>query len=175
MFTGDIEDLTPILYRIKGFNSLVFDKNGLDKLTMAITPKEDGLVSAEKVDEAYGKGLNDAWELAKKIDEKLPNENWEIFNFGYCTEIFQRLTPQEAFAKLEAYESEQEIKVGDVVTTVNGTCEYIVTCIQPPNTLHVVNSRSGYTQQMRIDVVKKTNKHIDIASILKQIGGGKDE
>ena len=124
----------------------------------------------ELMDRTYEQGLNDAWELAKKIWCGKDSENEEIFGTKYVYEIYQ-LTPQEALAKLKAYEEAQsKIEVGDVVTTVNGKCPYIVTNVQLPNTLHVINSRNGYTHQIRIDVCKKTGKHIDISSILEQIG-----
>lgn len=124
----------------------------------------------------YDQGLQDAWNLARKIfgsvnkggysDEQLE----EAFGCSYLTmtQILYDFTPQEALAMIEAYE--QEIKVGDIVTTINGMCEYVVTHVQKPNTLHVINSRNGYVQQMRIDVAKKTGKHIDIQQILDGIG-----
>ncbi len=76
-------------------------------------------LSAEE--EAYNKGLNDAWELAQKL--WLPVRHGGI-NVDIVTKIFEcdyfeipkNFTPQEALAKIEAYEKEQaEIKVGDVV------------------------------------------------------------
>lgn len=77
----------------------------------------------------------------------------------------------------EAYEKEQEQKIvaGDIVTTINGECEYLVTNVQLPNTLHTVNTRNGYLQTMKISCAKKTGKHIDIQSILQPIGGGSDD
>ena len=49
------------LYKIKGFNSLVFDKNGLDKLEKS----KNSLPIPYS--EAYKKRMNEAWEIAKKI------------------------------------------------------------------------------------------------------------
>lgn len=169
------------LYRIQGFNTLVFDDYGLDKL-QKINPKlkiediDDMLAEHDLKKESYEKGLTDAWELARKIALYEENGGYSseyIINaFGIQShqKVLMTFNPQEALAKIEAYEKKKaEIKVGDVVTTINGECEYLVTNIQLPNTLHVVNSRNGYTQQMRIDVTKKTGKHIDIESLLEQI------
>ena len=129
------------LYRAKGFNSLVFDQVGLDKLT----PLDKALSS--ELGEAYHKGfevgqheattleyqqgLDDAWEAAKKIfgyefDGGLPvDELRNAFGFEsgpFCTaDIFRTNTASEAIAKLKAYEEQQkadEIKVGDEVCFV---------------------------------------------------------
>ena len=55
-----LEENSPVeLFKIKGFNSLVFDDNGLDKLQ-----KYEEEVIATKF---YEKGLQDAWELTRKI------------------------------------------------------------------------------------------------------------
>ena len=126
-------------------------------------------------EEAYNKGLEDAWELAKKFYLNVKDGGLSYIDIGNIYgmpiyEILQHMTPQEALAKLEAYEKKQnEIKVGDVVTTINGECGYIVTNIQLPNTLHCINSRNGYALQMKISSVKKTGKHIDIKSVFEQI------
>ena len=85
-------------------------------------------------DESYNKGLNDAWELAKKIAvleddggyscEELEN----IFGHVATASVLKVFTPQEALAKVKAYEDERnEIKVGDVVKARGGWIESIVT------------------------------------------------
>lgn len=133
-------------------------------------------VIENEIEEAYNKGLNDAWELAKKLwlptsyGGKNSEEVMKIFGCDYYA-ISKLFTPQEALTKLEAYEKEQEQKIaaGDIVTTINGECEYLVTSVQLPNTLHTVNTRNGYLQTMKISSAKKTGKHIDIQPILEQI------
>lgn len=73
-------------------------------------------------DEAYNRGLNDAWELAKKI--VLPdhlggytvNELKDIFGKNTFASLMNTFTPQEALAKVKAYGEEcNEIKVGDEI------------------------------------------------------------
>jgi hypothetical protein len=53
----------PILYRIKGFNTLVFDDNGLDRLEQV----NGGPTLRDAYDEGYKKGLRDAWGCARII------------------------------------------------------------------------------------------------------------
>lgn len=86
------------------------------------------------VNEPYNQGLNDAWELAKKI--VLPDhlggytvdELKDIFDNNTFAPLMNTLTPQEALAKVKTYEEEHnEIKVGDVVTVRGSILEGIVT------------------------------------------------
>ena len=177
VFRNDADDIIheEELYRIRGFKSLVFDDYGLDKLHQAITPAEDGLVDMAKVTEAYNKGLEDAWELAKKIvvdcKDMTGKEFQDIFGY-YLHEVFVNYTPQEALAKLEAYEKEQaEIKVGDVVQVKNGY-EFLVTHISKEKTHYFGITTTGDTYtSVHISELTNTGKHIDIQSVLQQIGG----
>lgn len=58
--------------------------------------------------ESYGyeKGLNDAWKLAKKIQGLDCKIREKIYGIYKMLVIFEKFTPQEALAKLEAYEKE---------------------------------------------------------------------
>lgn len=131
----------------------------------------------------YEKGLNDGrnevWELAKKI---VLNQQYgglsigelkKIFGFGSPTEILRRYTLQEALAKLEAYEKEQnEIKVGDIVYNDDTMEEGVVTHIDNDEVFMLYDDGScGNTYGN----LTKTGKHIDIQSVLKQIGSDADE
>ena len=92
--------------------------NGNTKFSDLIIPE----LSAEE--EAYNKGLNDAWELARKIvlreyDGGMSVKDfYNIFDKTMADEdVLKKFTPQEALAKIAAYEKEQaEIKAGDVVS-----------------------------------------------------------
>lgn len=134
------------LYRAKGFNALVFDKNGLDKLT----PFDKAL--SNELEEAYQKGfeagsheattleyqqgLNDAWECAKRIVLTKTDVNCPYFTvdelkkiFGYSTSqnVLCTYSASEAIEKVKAYEQQQkadEIKVSDIIT--DGKINYLV-------------------------------------------------
>lgn len=121
----------------------------------------------------------EAWVLAKKI--VLPTSNGGAFKASELREIFdsdiesyilKNNTPQEAKAKIEAWESKQ-IRVGDVVTE-GSSHEYIViaTSKEMPNGQPLL--RSLYDHNLVVfgsdKVIKKTGKHIDILSVLNQIG-----
>lgn len=106
------------LYRVKGFNSLVFDMTGIGKL---IPYTEPDLEQVRK--EAYEQGRKDgkiegraeAWEYARKIQDTGGNLNWWIHN----------ISASEAIEKIRQHEQEQKkIKVGDEVKS--GDEKYIV-------------------------------------------------
>lgn len=112
----------------------------------------------------------EAWEIAKKLFSDYSNvELDEIFGKGWSFPKLMELTPHEAKARIEAWEAEKEIKVGDVVTV--SVYEGIVTrdvdeygyC-----SLLFVDGDIGYYQRSSL---KKTGRHIDIEGLLKQIGG----
>ena len=129
------------LYRAKGFNALVFDEHGLDKLT----PLDKALSS--ELGEAYQKGfevgqheattleyqqgLDDAWGIIIKIALIPYAERSEIFDGQQdILSIVQKFSPSEVVAKLKAYEEQQkadEIKVSDIIT--DGKINYLVTDI----------------------------------------------
>lgn len=137
-------------------------------------PDTDKPFTKEEVytESGYNKGLNDAWELAKKISKMdMFDECFEIENvFGECTCIdfvLAKYTPQEALAKLKAYEEQSKIEVGDIV-------------VIPPNEIAVVTKEKekdvyvcfsdGSSGYFKKNAFKKTGKHIDIKSFLEQIG-----
>lgn len=156
----------------KGLETL---KKGLSKMKQALSSANQAVLQAE----AYNKGLEDAWELARKIFTFNNNKMEEIFGVAGKRSAFDDLTPQEALAKYEAYEKEQaEIKVGDVVTDKEHKVELLVTIIYI-NHFDAIKITpddeygkfgATYSGMVKSDF-KKTGKHIDIQSVLQQIGG----
>lgn len=102
------------LWKIKGFNALVFDNNGLDRLGRLV----------QGVDQfSYNKGANDAWKLLGRMYFELTGgELKEIFKRNDCVRAFDEVLKNETYqfaaAKVEAWEKKKEaekIKPGDVV------------------------------------------------------------
>lgn len=125
----------------------------------------------------YDKGMKDAWELAKRVvcsPESV--ENAQIFLGKNIVGIerktlliqFFELTPQEALAKLKAYEEEQ-IEEGDVVIYKESGEKAVVVRKEGYNSMFNVLRDSGGFEKWTEDKVKKTGKHIDIQSILEKI------
>ena len=125
------------LYRAKGFNSLVFDQFGLDKLT----PLDKALSS--ELGEAYHKGfesgsheattleyqqgLEDMHEAIKKIYNMSVEDKDAVFDTQTLYYIVNNYTANEIMKKLATYEQQKadaEIKVGDIIT--DGKINYLV-------------------------------------------------
>lgn len=169
------------LHRIKGFNSLVLDEYGLDKLQQ-INPKlkiediDDMLAEYDLKKESYEKGLEVAWELARKINNDFnTTERAEIFNFvvnGITVgDILNDFTPQEALAKLEAYEESKQIQVGDVVFNAREDVKAIIMDDAIAAGAWQVYTENGCVELWKECEFKKTGKRVDISSILEQIRG----
>ena len=125
------------------------------------------------VQSAYRKGKKDAWELANKIYTMSDKEFDDVFGYVHKEDIFCYLNYDEALAKLKAYE-EAQIKVGDVVAwtdfaddTFNGV---VLDFKDNTDNEVVVFNENGCVDVWKIADCKKTGKHIDISSILEQIG-----
>ena len=122
----------------------------------------------------YEEGLADAWELAMKICHEpkkggLSNaELSEIFETIIVERILERFTAEQALAKVEAYEKEKEIKVGDVVIFMDET-KGLVVDEALEDTVFIL-TENGCVEKWERKSLKKTDKHIGIEGLLRQIG-----
>lgn len=88
------------LYKVKGFNTLVFDSSGLQKLERYQEPDKSSYFKG------WDSGTEDGWQLAKKV-ANLPAAVREAL-FGYPDErfIFRMYSAEEAMKILIKYEEE---------------------------------------------------------------------
>ena len=125
----------------------------------------------------------EAWEIAGRII--LPErcgglsskEIRHIFGDVDVEDIIKDFSPQQAKAKIEAWEAEKEIKVGDeIIETSDAGNKYIgvVTQITSAQNSVCIVYADGSTNITLAKKLKKTGRHIDIEGILKQIGGMSD-
>lgn len=79
-----------------GFNSLVFDKNGLDKLTPYTEPKCGGYTAEQ------------AWEAVRAIINMTWEQRHEVFGDDDHTliDLFEHFTASEAIKRINAYGGE---------------------------------------------------------------------
>ena len=116
----------PVLHRIKGFNSLVFDDFGLDKLQQ-IADFDGKMYTEDELEDdraaSYHEGLEDAWEAIKKIvlnpsrGGLTGQELREIFGLDTPYAILSIISVTEALEKISNYEKKKEkmFCVGDVI------------------------------------------------------------
>lgn len=175
------------LYRVKGFNSLVFDMTGINKLTPYTEPNfervrkeayekgfDDGRSKCSSreycMNESYQQGLNDAWEAARKIANMAYDEGEKIFGVtGW--HIIEKRTASEVIEKLKAYEQEQ-FHVGDEFETENGK-KYVVLKMDGKEIDRYMDS-DGRTYHMNVKykVMRKTGRHFsEIATVLEKMRG----
>ena len=124
------------------------------------------------------KGQNEAWELARKIICQPKNggfnrsEITEIFGHGYISDIFEKYTYPEATAKIAKWKKEKEFERGDIVKEKRYEAfEFCVTDIDCNGHLYGIGRYGETYSDKNPEDWKKTGRHIDIDSFLKQIGG----
>ena len=183
------------LFRVKGFNSLVFDWNGLNMLTPYTEPNlervkkeaydkgyHDGYfvgdeswkdIVHEKEEEFYQKGLSDAWEAARKILFN-PDDGGmsavdvnEVFGESSWT-VMKDFSAAEVVAKIKEYEdSKQKIKVGDEVE--DGVANLVVLEINEDGT---VEGFTNYGSVVHAIPRKKTGRYFpEVVALLKNMKG----
>ena len=136
---------------------------------------ENGNVIWE-IEQAFDRGCNEAWELARKIAPTAgglsSSELIEIFNSFLSRDILSENTYPEAAAKVAEWEkAKEEIKRGDEVEKNDlRDVRFIVTFTNGKLMSGVTQSGLVFSNEKTKDW-HKTGRHIDVDSFLKQIGG----
>lgn len=119
----------------------------------------------------------EAWEIAKKLKQMNEDELLEVFRTNVEHLVLKDFSPQQAKARIEAWEAEKEIKVGDVVRVTLGkldegeTDTALITWVHENNWYDLIMKNGLGWTYVNGERIKKTGRHIDIDGILKQIGG----
>lgn len=115
----------------------------------------------------YERGLNDAWDAAKKLAMMDTETSEDVTGYFGLFRIMENLTPGEAISKLRAYEEEKnKIHVGDEVK--GNSTPWVVTHIYE-DLLKGIDA-VGDVRASRMESIHKTGRHFDIEPILKEIG-----
>lgn len=177
------------LYKAVGFNSLVFDKNGLDKLTPYIADEAyaEGYTLAESKyreardeieQEAYQRGLDDAWDAARKIastkrDGGLDDSELAVLFDAYSTHVILRdYEAIEVVEKIREFEEqkkqETEIHIGDEVSlTVFGREIKGIAVGRPSDGVWNVLNESGDLMRIDSDDLTKTGRNVDLSELFE--------
>ena len=134
------------------------------------------------IESARAAGQRESWELALKLRYMDYEDKVECFGLGYdgkekWIEVMENYTYTEAAAKVAEWKkAKEEICVGDVVRfKSNNRVEFCVTDILDNSFLYGISAEGDVYSDRDIKLFEKTGRHIDIASMLAQIGGGSDE
>ena len=133
----------------------------------------------EEYNQAFKQGAEAAWELARKIviqNGYSGYDLYEIFGSSNLQYVLENYTYPEAAAKVAEWEkAKKEVKVGDVLEGIyDSNIKCVATNLYPSNMAYLVFD-DGTTGICNLNDFKKTGRHIDIDSFLKQIGGESDE
>ena len=135
---------------------------------------ENGNVIWE-IEQAFDRGCNEAWELARKIiltgkGFYSGEELQEIFGYAYSQTLMKNYTYPKAAAKVVEWEK-ATIKRGDEVEKNDlRDARFIVTFTNGKLMSGVTQSGLVFSNEKTKDW-HKTGRHIDIDGFLKQIGG----
>lgn len=151
------------LYRIKGFNSLVFNKNGLDKLEKL---KESLPIPHS---EAYETGMNDAWAIARELSKTGYNECTEMFGDEAVEYVIKSFTPLEVKEKMKSYKKDKEIHIGDKVRDCDDNTKAIVLDKKDLGDEYendwIVYTENGCVESWHESDVKKINERVDLSRL----------
>ena len=139
---------------------------------------KDDLEKSKRVKHNMGRvaGQNEAWELARKLENLDLGSLLEIFKECNCYKKIYNYTYQETAKKVAEWEkAKEEIKTGDVLEDIyDSDVKCIVTNLYTNNKAYLVFD-DGTAGMHELDNFKKTSSHINIDSFLKQIRGRKNE
>ena len=135
----------------------------------------------DQVDEAYQRGLDEAWKAARRISVIELNgglagkELMKIYGTMDIHKIYDDNTASEAIAKLKAYEEKQKaddkIEVGDEVNWLGDY--FIVTRIFQPRNMKEqcdgIDDDGCVYHDVLIKDLEKTGRHFDIEKILEEM------
>jgi hypothetical protein len=120
----------------------------------------------KQVNEAYQRGLDDAWEAARKISLMSPDEIEKVFpgaakynryNLGYSgVEVIERLKAYE-----EKQKDDDSIIAGDEVKAEDGTAVFFVTWMSDRCICGIDKEGKCYSYEPK-EICGKTGRHFDI-------------
>ena len=185
IYTEPLED-TIQKYTVK-IARLVMEKEGLkdenerlkaenEKMSVKIDAYElCGDQHEEEYNQAFNQGAEAAWELARKINDMDIYDTEEIFieaGAFHLGNVLENYTYPEAAAKVAEWEkAKEEIEVGDALEYIyDSNVKCVATNLYPNNMAYLV-FEDGTAGMHELDDFKKTGRHIDVDSFLKQIGG----
>ena len=136
-----------------------------------ISALEEDLFLFREDDKTYEQGLEEGWELVKKIQDMTYERRNKIFGTNPCNnslnDIIGSFTVVEVKEKIEEYERLNSFNVGDVVN-VNGYLKGIITYVYSDKNFDILLDNGITRTHEQPSNCEKINKHIDICEILNK-------
>ena len=181
----DFKDIEPLEAKIKRqakeITRLLIENKELKEENKKLFCKVDsydlyGDQHEVEYNQAFNQGAEEAWELAKKINDMDIYDTEEIFieaGAFHLGNVLENYTYPEAAAKVEEWEkAKEEIKRGDIVINKpDASVEFCVTDIDYDGYLYGIGRNGGIYIGRDPKDWHKTGRHIDVDSFLKQIRG----
>ena len=152
----------------------IYDKACTDGYNRGLEDGKQAAVGAAELREKleYQRGLNDAWEAAKKIALMDTETSENVTGYFGLFRIMDNLTASEVIAKLKAYEEKQKaddpIIAGDEVI-YNGTTKCVVVTPETDEKYASLFDCNGIHYSADHRECKKTGRHFAIGKILEDM------
>lgn len=199
---GTVDPLYGARYYIKGFNTLVFDDNGLERLEQVNCATlrdiydggfEKGLEEGRNEKDCnacratyakanadynagYEDGLCEAWECAKTIANYNAGEIYDRFGVRFMAEVLDKFSASEAENRIVEHEAKQnEIKIGDEVRIDNQLCVVLTLNTAGNYCLLRGDGKIYIYPSTKKNRMTKTGRHYYIDRILEQMKGADDD
>lgn len=144
------------VYKAAGFNSLVFDKNGLDKLT----PFE--VESTPVNDKDYFKGLDDAYKIITKILNMNSRELSTLLGYtpANSVSVINTYSIKGLANLVESYNNEKQVSVGDEVIEDDGIKAIVLDEADEDGVYYVI-TENGCVEKWDRNLFDTTGEHFE--------------
>lgn len=129
--------------------------------------------SQSRFQDGYERGLQEAWEAARRIESTPYEQTGEMFgkHLSACG-IFNQFGVHEVLEKVKAWDEQEIITVGDEVEDIAGTRSVVMAIGN--NRASLLNLHYSHVQLMPLDGLHKTGRHFDEATdLLEKLKGEK--
>lgn len=131
----------------------------------------DDLLGYVNTDKTYEQGLEEGWELAKKVIDMSYDDRDKILGTNLDNHsidcIIESFTAAQVKEKIEEYERLNIFNVGDVVN-VNGYLKGIITYVYSDKNFDILLDNGITRTHEQASNCEKINKHIDICETLNK-------
>ena len=130
------------------------------------------VIADDKAHEAYRRGLDDAWEAARKIAKLDSAEQKRIYGGFGIYYIAHEFSAHEAIDKIRQYEQEQEYRVGDEFENGDGQKFIVLKMDGKEIDRYIDGDGKTYVMKQKYRVMRKTGRHFpEIAAVLEKMRG----